>query len=70
MKVIDRTAVDKEDVRHLPEKDLAKMGVRLANRVELVLECNECGETWAPQLDAVGKLPFDYWVCPAKCNAH
>ncbi len=70
MKAIERTAVDKEDVRHMTDGELAKMGVCIFNRADLILECNECGETWAPQLDAEGKLPFDYWICPAKCNAH
>ncbi len=36
---------------------------------ELVLQCNKCGETWAPQLDSGGRLSFDYWICPAQCNA-
>ena len=48
--------------------ELAVLGVRMVNRSELVLGCAECGETWAPQLDASGKLPFDFWRCPASCK--
>ena len=68
MKVLDYYRMDKEDVRQLPEKELARLGVRIFNRQDLVLQCTSCRETWSPQLDSSGKLPFDYWVCPAGCN--
>jgi hypothetical protein len=68
MKILDRFATDKEDVRHMSEADLAQMGIRLLNKQDIVLQCTACMETWTPQLDANGKLPFDYWVCPANCN--
>jgi hypothetical protein len=61
-------AVDKQDVRHMTDAELAEWGVRMVNRAELILGCSECGETWAPQLDASGRLPQDYWICPLKCN--
>ena len=69
MRATQRAAVDKEDVRHMTDAELTRLGVSLFNRTDLVLECNECGETWSPQLDAEGKLAFDFWVCPVKCNA-
>jgi ribosomal protein L44E len=69
MRVIDRAGIDKQDLRYMNRMELSELGVRIVNRTDLVLECSECGETWAPQLDASGKLPFDYWLCPAKCNA-
>jgi len=69
MKVVERARIDKQDLRYMSDTDLAGLGVRMVNRADLVLGCNMCGETWAPQLDASGKLPFDYWLCPAKCNA-
>jgi hypothetical protein len=69
MRVLDRTGLDKQDVRHMIDAELSKIGVRLVNRTDVVLQCDQCGETWAPQLDSGGKLPFDYWICPAKCNA-
>lgn len=68
MRVVDRVA-DKEDVRHMTDAQLAKMGLRLVKKADLVLECITCGERWSPQLDSTGKLPFDYWICPIKCNA-
>jgi hypothetical protein len=52
----------------MPEEELAELGVRLVNRQDVVLECANCSETWSPQLDSNGKLPFDYWACPANCN--
>lgn len=69
MKVSDRPGLDKQDVRHMKDAELSDRGIRLVNRTDVVLKCMNCGETWAPQLDSDGKLPFDYWVCPAKCNA-
>jgi hypothetical protein len=68
MKVLDRSCVDKEDVRHMTDAELAKLGVRLVNRQDLILQCVACMEKWSPQLDSNGKLPFDYWACPANCN--
>ena len=69
MKASDRPGLDKQDVRHMTDAELSELGVQLVNRTNLVLRCTECGETWAPQLDSDGKLPFDYWVCPVRCNA-
>ena len=68
MKVLDRAAIDKEDLRHVTEGQLARLGIRIVDRGDLTLECIACGETWSPQLDSSGKLPHDYSVCPAKCN--
>jgi hypothetical protein len=69
MRVMDRAGIDKQDLRYMSRTELSGLGVRIVNRTDLVLECSECGETWAPQLDVSGKLAFDYWLCPAKCNA-
>ncbi len=69
MRVFDHSCIDKEDLRRMPESELAHLGVRLVDRQQAVLQCTRCAETWAPQLDANGKLPFHYWMCPARCNA-
>ena len=69
MKVIDRALIDKQDLRCMSDTDLSALGVRMVNRTDLVLGCSACGETWTPHLESTGKLPFDYWLCPAKCNA-
>ena len=69
MRVMHRASIDKQDLRHMGEPELSEWGVRLVDRQELILECSECGERWTPLLDSTGKLPFDYWLCPAKCNA-
>ena len=68
MRTIDRPAIDKQDLRCMSDSELSMLGVRMLNRKDLVLECAKCAETWVPQLDSSGKLPFDYWLCPAKCN--
>ncbi len=68
MKALDRNCMDKEDLRRLSDAELERMGVRLLNRQEAVLQCRHCMETWSPQLDYNGKLPFGFWVCPARCN--
>ncbi len=68
MKALEHPGIDKQDVRHMSEGELRKLGVRRLDRTELVLQCRACGEQWSPQLDAGGKLPFDYWLCPANCN--
>lgn len=68
MKPAMRAVTDKEDVRHMTDAQLAMMGIALVNRNNLSLRCVTCGEIWAPQLDSTGKLPFDYWLCPTRCN--
>ena len=68
MKTLDYSFLDKEDLRHLPEAEMERLGVRLLNRQEVVLQCRRCRESWAPQLESNGKLAFDFWVCPARCN--
>ena len=68
MKALERASVDKQDVRQMRDAELAELGVRIINRKDVVLECRRCGENWIPELDATGRLPGRYWVCPAKCN--
>lgn len=68
MRVKDAAFMDRHDLRRMSEAELAELGVRILDRNGLMLECRNCGETWEPQLDAGGKLPAGYWVCPLKCN--
>ena len=68
MRVVDRSVVDKEDVRHMSEMQFTDLGVRLMDPKALTLKCIRCGHTWTPGLDSDGKLGFDYWLCPAQCN--
>ncbi len=69
MKVSDHPGLDKQDVRHMTDAELSDLGIQLVNRADVILKCVGCGEAWTPQLDSDGKLPFDYWICPARCNA-
>lgn len=68
MRVVDHVVADKQDVRHFTDVQLARLGIRVMDGTSLRLQCVECGETWEPLLDSGGKLPFQYWVCPHKCN--
>jgi hypothetical protein len=68
MRVLEREIVDKEDVRHMSDAQLKGLGVGVLDKESLTLQCVACSHTWAPQLDCDGKLPFDYWLCPAQCN--
>ena len=70
MQVLGRSAVDKEDLRHLPDLQLAQLGITVLDRQDVRLRCNACGLAWRPEVDFSGHLPFDYWVCPARCNQH
>ena len=67
MRVADRVYIEKADLRAMSDLQLAKLGVRMANRKEALLECKTCGVKWTPEIDSNGKLPYNYWVCPAKC---
>ncbi len=68
MRLLDRNATDKEDVRHMTRSELDSLGITIVDKQNLVLQCKICGQTWTPELDAFGKLPFDYWLCPRTCN--
>jgi hypothetical protein len=68
MKTLARNRIDKEDVRHMPESELTPLGVRLLQRDDIILQCLNCEETWSPQLTGDGHLPFDAFLCPARCN--
>jgi hypothetical protein len=68
MRLLDRKATDKEDVRHMTPTELDSLGIAIVDKRDLILRCKACGQTWVPALDANGKLPFDYWLCPRTCN--
>ena len=68
MRTIEHSSVDKQAVLHLTGVQLARLGIRIINRENLILQCMNCEQTWSPVFDSAGKLPFQYWVCPAKCN--
>jgi hypothetical protein len=58
----------KDDPRRLSGVQLARLGVRLLNKFDLMMQCVTCGETWSPATDSRGKLLPGYWYCPNKCN--
>lgn len=63
--------IDQEDLadpRRLSGPQLARLGIQILNKYDLLLQCASCNETWTPTLKADGMLPAGYWVCPNKCN--
>lgn len=68
MKVIDQDITVQDDPRRMSSVQLARLGVDLLNKYDLVLRCVMCGETWSPQLDHKDRLIAGYWHCPNKCN--
>jgi hypothetical protein len=57
-----------EDPHHLTGAKLAKLGVEILNRYDLLLRCRICAAEWTPALKPDGSLPRGYWQCPNKCN--
>mgnify|MGYP001572771810 CR=1 FL=1 len=70
MRPVERVCIDKAELRAMTDMQLAQLGVRMSNRPDAVLECAACGQKWSPEIDSGGKLPYDYWICPARCNKH
>jgi len=48
--------------------ELRKAGVILVSVDRLLLQCNQCGQQWSPDLGRGGRLPRGYWHCPNGCN--
>jgi hypothetical protein len=48
--------------------ELAKVGVKVADKDSFSLKCARCGARWSPMLVSGGRLPRSYWQCPQGCN--
>lgn len=68
MKTITDEIAVKDDPRRMSAVQLARLGVEVLNRYDLVLKCVSCGESWSPKIDAKGRLGAGYWRCPNRCN--
>jgi hypothetical protein len=68
MTQLDHDLTVKQDPRRMSGVQLARLGVQILNRYDLVLKCVTCGETWSPQVDRKGALVAGYWCCPNRCN--
>ena len=68
MKVVDHPVTAHDDPRHMSAVQLARLGVEVLNKYDLLLKCVTCGQTWSPQVDRKGRLAAGYWQCPNKCN--
>jgi hypothetical protein len=47
---------------------LKQKNVILLDDRRIILQCNNCGQTWSPNLLEKGRLPKGYWKCPNRCN--
>jgi hypothetical protein len=68
MKAREMDVSTKQDPRKMSGVQLARLGVEILNKHDLVLQCANCGEIWTPQQNRDGKLAAGYWICPNKCN--
>ena len=68
MRTLEHEPLQKEDARRMSRVQLARLGIELLNKYDLLLRCVTCGETWTPHTDSHGKLAAGYWACPNKCN--
>jgi len=68
MKLVEHDPAVADDPRRMSGVQLARLGVQILNKYDLMLQCMACGETWTPQPGPRGKLPYGYWHCPNKCN--
>jgi hypothetical protein len=68
MRALEHEQIAREDARRMSHVQLARLGIDVMNKYDLLLKCITCGETWAPQVNAHGKLSAGYWICPNKCN--
>ncbi|MFH2201674.1 MAG: hypothetical protein ABIJ96_01020 [Elusimicrobiota bacterium] len=41
----------------------------LLDEKRLLLECENCGVKFSPDIQPGGKLSRDWWMCPYRCNA-
>lgn len=47
---------------------LNKKNVTLLDEKRILLQCNQCGTRWSPNIQEGGRLPRGYWKCPNGCN--
>ena len=52
------------------ERQLAKVGVEMADPSGVLLQCMKCGRRWSPNLPRGGRRRDGYWKCPDGCNVH
>lgn len=68
MKLLEQKISPKNDPRRMSAVQLARLGIEVLNKHDLLLRCMSCGETWSPHLDRNGMLTAGYWHCTNKCN--
>ena len=64
----DNKAKIKKGNRRVTKGQLKKTGIALLVDNPLVLQCDECGAVWSPDIRKGGHLPRNYWHCPNGCN--
>ena len=58
----------RENEKQIGLSELARVGVKIAQRDPLTLRCQECGAKWIGSLGSRLVLPPLYWQCPNGCN--
>lgn len=54
---------------HVRASDLAAHGVKVADENAFILECDQCGKQWRPNVpDVQAKRDRTFWQCPERCN--
>jgi len=53
----------------LSDSDLKKVMVRLLDRTNVILVCENCFTRFSPNVQPGGRLPRYFWRCPKGCNA-
>jgi hypothetical protein len=48
---------------------VAGRNVTVVDESNIMLQCNECGTRWSPNLQEGGRLPRYFAMCPNRCNA-
>jgi excisionase family DNA binding protein len=55
--------------RQTTADELARVNVSIAQEDPLVLQCEACGATWAPEIRSNGRMARGAWRCPNGCNS-
>jgi hypothetical protein len=51
------------------KRRLVEAQVSVVDSHRLILQCDQCGQCWSPNLLSGGRLPRGYWKCPNGCSS-
>ena len=70
MRTLEHGPVAKEDVRRMTTVQLARLGLEVLNKHDLLVRCVTCGASWKPTPGRDGRLLPSDCVCPNQCNLY